>query len=189
MANAGKRLYIQPVTRQSPNPACRQSEGGMEGERARERERERERERALSSLFTPPSYLPSLSHHISAIQGPVKPLPTHPSPQLKVLLRQWLCFLHSILRKGQNRQRASCKAATNKRHLLYHGSCRLQHTVYQMIPHILPSSQIFTVGPQWYRKVTIPLRLYLVFDAGRQEIQIYLDTKSPFYFCSCYNTY
>lgn len=55
---------------------------------------------------------------------------THPSPQLKVVLHQWLRFLHSILRKGQNRQRASCKAAPNKTHSLYHTTCRLQHIVY-----------------------------------------------------------
>lgn len=160
MANAGKRLYIQPVTRQSPNPACRQSEAGTE----------RETEGVSYPLSSLPLLKPphTTSLHISTTQGPVKPLPTHLSPQLKVVLHQWLRFLHSILRKGQNRQRVSCKAATNKRHSLYYTTCRLQHTVYgKWLPAILPSRHMFTVGQQWYRNVTIPLKIHLGFDAGR----------------------
>lgn len=86
MTNAGKRLYIQPVTRQSLNPACRQSEGG--------------RKTWLSSF----SLLPLLCFSRSPSTSPqhTSETTTHPSPQLKVALHRWLCFLRRIL---------TCKAA------------------------------------------------------------------------------
>lgn len=59
--------YIQPVTRQSPNPACRQSEAEME-----RRKRERHGESYPHFSFPP---LP-----IFTTQGPVKLLPTLPCP-------------------------------------------------------------------------------------------------------------
>lgn len=97
---------LHPACHTSESQPCLSTERGRDGERGKESEIEL----VMLSLLSP-----SFSLYISTTQGPVKPLPTHPSPQLKVVLRQWLRFLHSILRKGQNWQRAICKAATNEK--------------------------------------------------------------------------
>lgn len=140
-SGAGKRLSIQPVTRHSPNPACRQR----------------------GTLSNPLSASPSFfSLYISTTEGPVKPLPTPPpSPQLKVVLRQWLRCLHSMLRKGQNRQRASCKAAPNKRHSLYGSSLPLDTTSVYIWGVITSRSALHT---------NVYLHIYCSFDAPRPRI-------------------
>jgi len=87
-----KRLNIQPLTRLW-QAGCVSTEQGME--RGRQEGRV---SNPLSSLLL----LPSLSLYVSTTEEPVKPLPIQPSPQIKVVQRQWLRFLHSMLRRGQN---------------------------------------------------------------------------------------